>query len=62
MIDPNFAERLHNTIHGIQRGIGIPNDDPDLLKLKRILLVKLAELETQRGAPVEGARESAKRQ
>jgi hypothetical protein len=44
---PNLASRLRDTIRRVEEGTGISPDDPVLIELKRVLLLKLASIETE---------------
>ena len=44
-----LVTRLRDTIKGLEQGTGISPDDPVLLELKRVLLLKLAKIDSEDG-------------
>jgi hypothetical protein len=47
MITPNLATRLRAIAESLEAAWGLSWNDPDLLTVKRLLLVKVAVLESQ---------------
>jgi hypothetical protein len=47
MTSPELANRLRAIAQSIEPAWGLSHDDPDLLTVKRLLLVKVAALESQ---------------
>ena len=47
MTAPNLAARLRAIADSLERESGLGPDDPDLLTLKRLLLVKATALESE---------------
>jgi hypothetical protein len=47
MTAPHFADRLRAIADSLEPAFGPKADDPDVLTLKRILLVKAADLESE---------------
>jgi hypothetical protein len=46
-----LADRLRAIVDSLEPAFGLEADDPDLLTLKRILLVKAADLESEAASP-----------
>jgi len=47
MTPPELANRLRAIATSLEPAWGVSHDDPDLLEVKRLLLVKVAALESQ---------------
>ena len=47
MTPPELANRLRTIAQSLEPGWGVSHDDPDLLTVKRLLLGKVAALESQ---------------
>jgi hypothetical protein len=50
MTAPDLANRLRAVAKSLEPACGLRHDDPDLLTVKRLLLVKVAALESQAGS------------
>jgi hypothetical protein len=50
MTPPDLANRLRAIAKSLEPAWGLSHDDPDLLAVKRLLLVKVAALESQTGS------------
>lgn len=50
MTAPDLANRLRAIAKSLEPAWGLSRDDPDLLTVKRLLLVKVASLESQAGS------------
>ena len=50
MTPPDLANRLRAIAQSLEPAWGLSHDDPDLLAVKRLLLVKVAALESKTGS------------
>jgi len=50
MTPPDLANRLRAIAKTLEPAWGLSHDDPDLLAVKQLLLVKVAALESQAGS------------
>jgi hypothetical protein len=50
MTSPDLANRLRAIAESLEPAWGLSHDDPDLLTVKRLLLVKVAALESKTAA------------
>ena len=50
MTPPDAANRLRAIAQSLEPAWGLSHDDPDLLAVKRLLLVKVAALESKTGS------------
>lgn len=53
MTTSNLADRLRAIVDSLEPAFGLKADDPDVLTLKHVLLVKAADLDSEAASPSE---------